>query len=203
MLYSERELSIKINNKQKVDKCITIIICSLIIPLLIYNVTLIIQIFLKPYNTPSFLGIKTYVIISGSMEPNLNIGDIVITKNVLKDNLKEGDIISFRKGQAVITHRIIEVIYTNEGIEYKTKGDNNNTEDTELVKEQELEGRVITRVPFIGNIYLLLKNRFVIIFIIVLFYIYIYRQFKLKKRKDCRALKRIKYENKKLKGVLQ
>ena len=126
MLLTQENIKKRIDRKKKIDNIFSRILYILIIPLLIYNVSLIIQSVIKPSETPDFLGIKTYVIISGSMEPNLNIGDIVITKKISKDKLKEGDIISFRQGQSVITHRIKEVIYTNEGTEYKTKGDNNN-----------------------------------------------------------------------------
>ena len=79
--------------------------------------------------TPNFFGIKTFVIISGSMEPNLKISDIVIIKRCEQNELKENDIISFRSGQSVITHRINKIIETENGVEYITKGDNNNTKD--------------------------------------------------------------------------
>ena len=106
MLYTNEELSKKIKNRKKVKYITNILIYIIVFPLLIYNISLIIQALVDSSKTPSFLGIKTYVIISGSMRPEIEIGDIVVAKNVSEDELNVGDIICFRQGQSVITHRI-------------------------------------------------------------------------------------------------
>ena len=167
------------------------------LPILIYNLSLIIQSVLKPYETPNFLGIKTYVIISGSMQPELKIGDIVVVKKITQEDLKVGDIISFRHGQSVITHRISRIIEEDGERKYITKGDFNNAEDSESVTYNNIEGKVIRSVPQFGKIALMLQDKIVIIFLIIVLYIYLVYSGKLKKKKMQRRMKRIDYEKKK------
>lgn len=197
MLYTDEAIKRRKRRETKIKNKINIIVYVLLIPILIYNLFLIIQAIIKPQKTPDFLGIKTYVIISGSMQPNLNIGDIVIVKNVKVEDLQEGDIISFRQGQSVITHRISEIISNKGQIEYKTKGDNNNTEDSGTIKYDAIEGKVVRVVPNLGKIALALQGKIVIICILIIFYIYLSYSGAIKRRKNQRRIKRIEYENKK------
>ena len=126
------------------------IIYIILIPMLVYNVSLIIQSITKPNETPSFFGIKMYVIISGSMQPELNIGDVVIVKNIDKDELKVEDVISFRKGQSVVTHRISEIVTVEGETQYRTKGDNNNSADAYDIDQSLVIGVAKFKIPYIG-----------------------------------------------------
>ena len=119
MLYTNEAIKNRKRKTVKRKKIIVTIIYILLIPILIYNLTLIAQSIVNPEKTPNFFGIKAYVIISGSMQPKLDIGDIVIVKNTKLEELQEGDIISFRKGQSVVTHRISEIIKENGEQKYK------------------------------------------------------------------------------------
>lgn len=197
MLYTSDAIKTRKNKENKFKKNINIIIYIFLLPILIYNLSLIIQSVLKPYETPNFLGIKTYVIISGSMQPELKIGDIVVVKKITQEDLKVGDIISFRHGQSVITHRISRIIEEDGERKYITKGDFNNAEDSESVTYNNIEGKVIRSVPQFGKIALMLQDKIVIIFLIIVLYIYLVYSGKLKKKKMQRRMKRIDYEKKK------
>ena len=76
-----------------------------------------------------FLDMNPYVIVSGSMEPELPVGSLCFIDCQQKEP-ETGDIISYKAGDSVITHRVAEV--TDEG--YVTKGDANNSKDPGLVK---------------------------------------------------------------------
>ena len=198
-LYTNEEIKRRKNKEIKRKRIVSICVYIILIPILIYNINLIIKAIIKPNETPSFLGIKTYVIISGSMEPNINIGDIVIAKSIKnkEESIKVGDIISYRKGQNVITHRITNIEKDENGIlRIATKGDNNNTEDSERILINNIEGKVITIIPKIGYITLILKDKVLIILIFIIAYVYISKTEKVKKRKEARKQKRIKYEQK-------
>ena len=122
--------------KQKVTrtwKIISIIIYILIIPILIINFTLIIKSFINPNETPSILGYKNYIIVSGSMEPTIMTGDSIFVKEVPQNEIKINDIISFQDGNIITTHRIIKIEEENGIKKYTTKGDNNNIEDKEKI----------------------------------------------------------------------
>ena len=194
MLYTNQEITKRKNIENRVNKGINIVIYSILIIIMTYNISLIMQSILKPDKTPSFLGIKTYVIISGSMEPNINIGDLVVAQKT-KGELQVGDVISYRKGHSVITHRISQKTEDENGEKiYKTKGDNNNTEDSEKIESKEIEGKVIKVIPKLGKLSLMLKNKVIIIFVLIILYICILKSYKKNKKIKLRHLKRLEYE---------
>lgn len=193
MLYTDQEINKRLKIENRIRNILYGIMYAVLIIIMVYNISLIAQSILKPNKTPSFLGVKTYVIISGSMEPNIEIGDIVVVK--AEENLDIGDVISYRKGQSVITHRITQINKNENGeIEYKTQGDNNNVEDEESIKPSNIEGKVIKIVSKLGNVTLILQNKVIIIFIFIIFYIYVSRNYKKNKKVNERHLKRLKYE---------
>lgn len=196
MKYTNDAIRKRKNREIKICRIISIIIYILLFPLIIYNISLIIQSVVKPDETPSFLGIKTYVIVSGSMEPEYNIGDIVIVKKAKEEDINKGDIISYRDGQSVVTHRVIEEKEINGITKFKTKGDNNNTEDIHEVTPNLIEGKVVGKIAKVGNLSIMLQDKISIIIIILLFYIYLVRSDKVKKRNERRKEKRIAYEKK-------
>lgn len=173
---------------------ISILVYIILFPLIVYNVTLIAQSVMRPGQTPNFFGIKTYVIISGSMEPNYNIGDIVVVQETNPKTLKVGDVISFREGENVVTHRISQDLKEDGKRVFKTKGDNNNTEDNWSVSMNSIEGKVVTAIPAVGKITLMLQDKVAILFVILVFYAYIVRSHKIKIRNEIRKEKRLKYE---------
>lgn len=196
MLYTNDVISKKRRKYNRIKKIVRIGILVIVFPMLVYNVTVIIQSIIKPEKTPSFLGIKTYVVISGSMIPEFEIGDIAIVKETRSDQLKKDDIISFREGQNIITHRIMQVSEESGQKYFKTKGDNNNYEDEKLVSEALVEGVVIGKIPFMGKIALLLRGKITIIVILIIYYFIIMKERKNKLKSDRRKSKRILYEQK-------
>lgn len=198
MRYTNEAIKRRKRAENILKRKINILIYIILIPILIYNISLIIQAVIKTSETPNFLGIKTYVIISGSMKPSLQIGDIVIVKKVAQNELKQGDIISYRQGQSVITHRIAEVIDKEGEVEYKTKGDNNNAEDSGTVSYEMIEGKVVKHILQVGKIAIILQKKGTIIFIILILYIYILYSSPIKKKRALRKLKREEFESKRL-----
>ncbi len=197
MLYTNEQIKKRIDKEKKKKKIIAVIVYILLTPIMVYNIALIISSIVKPNKTPSFLGIKTYVIISGSMEPNISVGDIVIARNIKNEEreLKIGDIISFRSGHSVITHRIVNIEKDKNGVlRIRTKGDSNNTEDGVDILINNIEGKVIAVIPKIGSIVRLLHDRTVLMIFLVVVYIYIIKSFKKNQRKNNRRLKRLKFE---------
>ena len=88
------------------------------------------------------------LILTGSMEPYIYPGDIVIVQTIEeKEELEVGDVIQFWAENIFIIHRIIDI----EQDGYKTKGDNNNTADSDLVKLEQIKGKMIGKIPVIGK----------------------------------------------------
>ena len=92
--------------------------------------------------------IELYKIQSGSMVPELQVGEIIIL--VKQKNYKTKDIITYNVGNSYfITHRIVQT--TEKG--YITKGDANNTEDEKIVTKEQIQGKVIFHSQLLGIIY--------------------------------------------------
>ncbi len=93
-------------------------------------------------------------VLSNSMYPTFARGDAVVVQKLEKkefSKLKKGDILYYSKDDKLVIHRIIEIKETEEKkLEIKTKGDNNNTEDNWIIKEEEIIGKVKFMVPYIG-----------------------------------------------------
>lgn len=102
--------------------------------------------------------VSLYTIVSGSMEPNIKVYDVVISKKVKSpQDIKVGDVITFISTSSIskgmtITHRVIEVIETDKGVTYRTKGDNNLSPDTAPAEYSNVIGKVILRVPQLGRV---------------------------------------------------
>lgn len=146
------------------------IIFFIVAIVVIFNLILLVQ---KIQNKPaSIFGYKVFVVISGSMEPNIHVGDIVITKNVDEENIKIGDVITFNNDKYTITHRVIDIIQDDE-IFYKTKGDHNSVADKDLIKYNNIEGVCKFRIEKIGVIFMHSKSIIRAIIILCIFYLMI------------------------------
>ena len=101
-----------------------------------------------------------YTIISPSMVPNINVYDVVFNVKVNDPNtLEVGDIITFVSSDSymkgmIITHRIVDKYVTNEGVQFKTKGDANVEADSSLVYEENVIGKVLFKIPQLGRVQL-------------------------------------------------
>lgn len=102
------------------------------------------------------------VIATGSMEPMIKPGDVILVdkaKDIEDINgLKVGDVIQFKRDDILISHRIIDIKESKQGIVYKTKGDNNSSSDSELVKPENIKGMIVKVVPKVGLPTLLIKQ---------------------------------------------
>lgn len=172
----------KINNESKKAKrrykIILIVICIIILPIIIANIVMIVKTFINPHEIPDFFGYKNFIIVSGSMNPTIKIGDAIITKEVTQDEIKLNDIISFHQGKIITTHRVIEIIEIDGVKKYRTKGDHNKLPDKQLVSYEEIEGKVQFKSNILGNIIELLRKKStitILIIIVILCYINSYR----------------------------
>lgn len=86
----------------------------------------------------SWMGYEPYRILSGSMEPTLTVGEIVLVDTKDREACA-GDIIAFTEGRHVVIHRVQKI---NENGSYTTKGDANPAEDFDDVRQEEIIGIV-------------------------------------------------------------
>ena len=128
---------------------------NIIIKILEYIVYIIVVIFalLAISSKFSIGGFELLVVKSGSMEPAIKTGSIVIDKNF--DSYNIGDIITFRnkeKPKETTTHRIAGIKYLVGTKSFVTKGDANDSTDSEQASESQIVGRVLLAIPYFGYV---------------------------------------------------
>lgn len=96
------------------------------------------------------LGIQTFIVQSGSMEPEYPVGALVYVKPVDTRQLQVGDVITFRLGGSRGTHRIIEIADAEGTVAFRTKGDSNEDADAGLVRSEDVIGQVVMGIPYLG-----------------------------------------------------
>lgn len=109
-------------------------------------------------------GFKGYVVVSGSMEPEIFPGDFIFVKTGSFAEIKEKDIITFTGNEEIVTHRAMEI--SEEGI--TTKGDANNVEDERKVKRDDFIGTYLIRLPYFGYFIVWLQKPLVFISLCIL-----------------------------------
>lgn len=178
-----------------IGRIISAILYLILIPIIIFNFTLIIKSFMKPNETPDFFGYKSFVIVSGSMEPTIKKQDAILVKKIPEAEIKVNDIISFTtKNQINVTHRVIEIQEENGIKKYTTKGDNNNTEDKEKITYEQIEGKYQFRINQFGMVIQILKSKVTLFLLVIAIILITYYQGRIKKKKQERKQKREKYE---------
>lgn len=128
--------------------------------------------------------INFYTILTQSMHPTIKAGDVVITYKHDDNKYNKGDIITFvsnANGGINITHRIDKVYDKNTVPRYKTKGDNNNAPDNEIVEGKYVLGKVFLTLPKVGYIqqFLVSKTGWIIAIVLPAMGIIIYDILKL------------------------
>jgi len=134
---------VKVKRFEAVGKILTISGYSVAIVLLLFSAL-------------SFTGtVKARIVLTGSMAPAINTGDVILTTPITRKEPKIGDVVAYQakrfNGQsvAVFSHRIIGGDI-NSG--FIVKGDSNKSPDTQKPKRGDILGVVIFVIPFIGNL---------------------------------------------------
>jgi len=100
---------------------------------------------------PSIGGKLPLIVLTDSMYPEIESGDLIICNTAKPEDIKEKDVISFfdpaGSGTSIVTHRVLEIVPKDGKLFFRTRGDNNNTEDRELVPAENLVGVYQTRIP--------------------------------------------------------
>lgn len=146
---------------------------------------LIIYVFLlivSPDKTMEVFGFRSYIVLSNSMEPVINVNDMIISKRIVEEDLEEGDIITFTVyipdlgADATVTHYIGEITEVGTTKIYHTKGAHaadgifdkwvDENDDRIYITFDDIQGEYLFKVPAIGYIQDALSNRVFMILLI-------------------------------------
>ena len=90
---------------------------------------------------------------SDSMNPKIKKGDVVIVEKIAQDNignLKVGEVLVYKYNDIVVVHRIIKMEKINDNYYFRTKGDNNKTEDAWTIDQASVIGKAVSMIPYVG-----------------------------------------------------
>jgi signal peptidase I len=104
---------------------------------------------------PFFLGIKSLTVLSGSMEPTIHVGDIVVVRQIAPLDARVGDVVTFRDPtdtDKLVTHRVRRVTVADGWVSFQTKGDANTGTEQWRIADDGTIGLVLYRVPRLGYV---------------------------------------------------
>lgn len=101
--------------------------------------------FLLFYVVLPMAGYEALSVMSGSMSPAVNAGDMVYLKSINADDIEIGDVMAFfLTEKQLVLHRVIR----KEGKQLITKGDANETEDFLPVRPEQIYGKMVFHIPY-------------------------------------------------------
>lgn len=144
-----------------------IIFYVIIIPLILICITIIWQRLTEPDKIPDILGYKMFVVLDGDMDQAIEYGDLIFTHNIAPENLEKSNLIAFRNNTNKVTiHRIIKITEDDIGRQFEMQNSVNEVGDTKYVKENQVEGLIIHRIPNIGIILYKIQEPYIILILI-------------------------------------
>ena len=144
-----------------------IIFYIIIIPLIVITGVILFQVITEPDKIPDVFGYKMFMVLDGNMDTSIEYGDLVFTQNICANKLKVNDVVAFRnKTNKVTIHRISNINKQEEDIIFTMITASNEVGDTKFVKDSQVEGIIIHRIPKIGLIILLLQEPAIMLLIV-------------------------------------
>ena len=142
--------------KYKIWMIAGMILCLLMIPIVFINCTLIFRGYTNSEKVPGIGGIVPMIVLTDSMYPSIQSGDLILCHREDAEKVQVGDVIAFfdpdGSGKTVVTHRVAEITkYENDSRAWVTKGDANNTKDPSVVPAKNLVGVYQRRFAKLGD----------------------------------------------------
>lgn len=112
---------------------------------------------------PGLFGYRAYTVLSDSMNPVFQAGDLIISKPVDAQTLRKGDIITFHSSDPalyneVVTHRIVETTQYRGETAYITAGDKTGAPDAVPAQSSHVLGQYCASIPKLGSLFHFLKT---------------------------------------------
>ncbi|MGD7053076.1 signal peptidase I [Sutcliffiella horikoshii] len=125
---------------------------SLLLVLVVFSALLGFQAKSNPNQIPSIAGISPLTILSDSMQPVFQAGDMIFSKAIAADEVMVDDIITFKQDNIIVTHRVIEVVEEQDQTFFKTKGDNVTIADDTLLASENVIAKQLFTIPKLGHL---------------------------------------------------
>lgn len=148
--------------RHRVGTVLGIVLCVLLVPVLAVNLILIARGFVSPEEVPSIGGVCPLIVLTDSMYPEIQSGDLIICHSADPEEVQVGDTIAFfdpaGNGTSVVSHSVVKVMEDDNGISWVTRGIANNADDATPVPAENLVGVYQTRLPGVGNVVMFMQT---------------------------------------------
>jgi signal peptidase len=162
MLKQNKDTGKKTSPIQTVMTVLGTVLCIVLIPVLILNISLIVRSFTNPNEVPRIGKWLPLVVMTDSMYPEIESGDLIICEVTDPEDVQIKDVISFfdpaGNGTSVVTHRVEEITEKDGVIYFSTKGDANNTADDMPVPADKLVGKYHSRIGGVGHVVMFMQT---------------------------------------------
>jgi len=162
----------QVNGKKSIVKVVLDIISGIVLVVLgVFIVYMLVFMFkgMKTNEMPTIFGHQIYIVRSNSMSPTFETGSLLLVKHVDTSSIQVNDIITFKEknDSVATTHRVVKILNDN-GLQFVTRGDANNVDDPMPVSADEVVGRVVFWIPYIGYLLGFIRTKEgLLVFIIV------------------------------------
>lgn len=146
---------------KKIKRTLTVFITLILVTIFVYNVYNLINIKILKNDLSPVYGYAMLEVVSGSMEPTIHVGDMIII-DTWDTSYHKNDIVTFKdEDGALVTHRIKSI----KGKKMVTKGDNNDSEDKPYTTDQ-IIGKYVTKISGLGRIMASFKSPITMVLIL-------------------------------------
>ena len=186
----DKKVKIKFEQKRKLKKIMIAIISFIITICVLYNVLFLINTTISQKDYFHLFGISLFSMHTDLMENEISKNDFVIVKEVMESELQVGDIIAYKVNDQVRINKIVDKqdVYT-------TKFNLNYYPDIEKITFNQIIGKKVINIPFLGMILNILQSKIFSVFVLLfLIFVFWYNKYTHAKRKE-RERKKKKSEN--------
>lgn len=170
-MYKINKIENEVKRIKRIKRISSLTIYIIFIPIILFQIVIGVKSVLQPQKIASCFGISDFLVLSGSMEPGIMTGDLIISKNVDEDDVKIGDVVTFQINNEVITHRIVDSTEKDGKLYYTTKGDNNNTADLEPITYENIVGRYVAKIDRFGKLVDVIKSKITLVVLILIVFL--------------------------------
>lgn len=137
-------------------------------------------------------GIRSFTVLSGSMEPTLPVGSMIYA--VKQPTYDLGDVVSVSIGDVVVTHRIFQTIQNEDGVSFVLKGDANKVPDQNAVFARDIIGKQMVMVPFAGSLSAFVRTPagFILLVVVPAIFLIAFELFSIKKELEVQIEKKLR-----------
>ena len=161
----KKEKAKKAKRPYRVLAAFGILLCLILLPIIAANLILIIKGYVNKNEVPSLFSISPMYVMTGSMEPEINEGDLIFVQKVASADIVVEDVIAFFDPEsmesAMIVHRVKEISTDEAGnLIFRTMGDANNVYDNFIISSENVVGRYVFRLRGMGRVAMFMQSTY-------------------------------------------